>query len=417
MINNYLKTLTTFILFFPLIIFAAVFDTGERITINSVELGEQRELQILLPENYQSDLKSTYPVIYLLDGDYNFHGISGMLDLLANKGQLIPKVILVGLADRGTEKYRKYMTPNDSASPIKNNKGAAEQFLAFLNKEVKPYINKHYRASNHSTLVGHSIGGLFVLNSLLAAPESFSNYVAISPSVWVSDGAIVNSAKDKLGKVEHKPVSLYLSLADEMEMGQYAFINQLDVKPLKNLNWSFKHYPDENHNSVGLIALRDSLKAIFKGWYLPEKILENNKPEDTLKHYQDIQEMLNIKQPIPASVVHIIIRQHYRQKKADVLPQFIATAIERFPASKQVLIVKQASFAGYYDSPKSEFSLLKDAESEFSDSIEHLKAIAAIYEQLEDAEAAQRYYQKALKLAKAQNANQWQLNIIQAKLL
>jgi len=415
--KNYIKIITIFILFIPIISFANVFDAGVRVTITSAELGEKRDLQILLPENYQANLKATYPVIYLLDGDYNFHGVSGMLDLMANKGQLIPDVILVGLADKGTETYRKYMTPNESTSPIKANKGAAEAFLAFLNNEVQPYIKKRYRVSAHSTLVGHSIGGLFVLNTLLEVPNSFNNYVAISPSVWVSDSAIVKKAQEKLGKTKHQKLSLYLALGDETRMGQYAFINQLDVKPLKDIDWSFKHYPSENHNSVGLIALRDSLKTIFQGWYLPERTLENYEPEAILKHYESIQKALGIKQPIPASVVHIMIRKHYRQKKGDKLPEFIANAVARYPESKQILITKQASFAGHYDSPKSALSLLKSVESEFSSSIEHMKAIAATYEQSNDKVAAQRYYQKALKLAKDQNANQWQLNIIQAKLL
>jgi len=415
--KNYIKIITTFILFFPMISFANVFGTGERVTIDSAELSEKRELQILLPENYQASLKATYPVIYLLDGDYNFHGVSGLLDFMANKGQLIPDVILVGFADKGTETYRKYMTPNESTSPIKGNKGAAEAFLAFINNEVKPYIKKRYRVSAHSTLVGHSIGGLFVLNTLLEVPDSFNNYVAISPSVWVSNSAIIKKAQEKLGKAKHQKVSLYLALGDETRMGQYAFINQLDVKPLKNIDWSFKHYPSENHNSVGLIALRDSLKAIFQGWYLPEKTLESYEPQAILKHYESIQKALDIKQPIPASVVHIMIRKHYRQKKVDELPEFIANAIARFPESKQVLIAKQASFAGHYDSPESGLSLLKSVESEFSSSIEHMKAIAASYEQSNDKAKALHYYKKALKLAKEQNANQWQLNIIQAKLL
>ena len=400
-----------------MISFANVFDTGVRVTINSAELGEKRELQILLPENYQANLIATYPVIYLLDGDYNFHGVSGLLDLMANKGQLIPDVILVGLADKGTETYRKYMTPNESTSPIKANKGAAEAFLAFINNEVQPYIKKRYRVAAHSTPVGHSIGGLFVLNTLLEVPDSFNNYVAISPSVWVSDSAIIKKAQEKLGKNKHQKVSLYLALGDETRMGQYAFINQLDVKPRKDIDWSFKHYPSENHHSVSLIALRDSLKTIFQGWYLPEKTLESYESEAILKHYESIQKALGIKQPIPASVVHIMIRQHYRQKKVDDLPEFIANAIARSPESKQILIAKQASFAGHYDSPKSALLLLKSVEFEFSSSIEHMKAIAATYEQSNDKAAALRYYKKALKLAKDQNTNQWQLNIIQAKLL
>jgi len=415
--NRYIGIITTLILFIPILVSAKQFDLGERITINSVELNEERELQILLPENYQENLKASYPVIYLLDGDYNFHGVSGILDMLANKGQLIPDVILVGLADKGTEKYRKYMTPDNFDTPVKlNNKGNAAAFLAFINSEVQPFIKKNYRVSEHSSLFGVSVGGLFVLNALLETPDSFNNYISISPSVWVSDNAIVKKAKEKLVNDEHQPISLYLALADEVNMGQYDFINQLDITPLKNTTWSFKHYPDENHNSVGLIAFRDSLKKIFDGWYVAEKKLEKQTPEETIRHYETLQAELGIQHAIPASVVHYIIRQHYRTDKGNKVSQFIANASKRLPASKQVLISKQASFAAYYDSPKKALELLKSVEHEFEHSITHVKDIAGIYEQLKDKKMATHYYQKALALAKKQNVNQWQMNIIQAKI-
>lgn len=416
--NTLLKGLIGVICFIPLLGFSQVFHSGERITLDSKVLEESREIQVLLPEGYSAEPESSYPVIYLLDGDYNFHGISGMLDLLANKGQLIPKVILVSIGDKGTETYRQYMTPNDSASPLKKKNGAATEFLAFLNQEVQPYIKQHYRAADHGILMGHSIGGLFVLNSVLNAPDSFRSYVAVSPSVWVSDNAIVAQAKEKLKKIDlnGKSISLYLSLADEMQMGQYDFINELDLFPSKSINWSFTHYPSENHNSVGLIALRDSLKQIFKGWYLPEKILERNNPEETLAHYQAMLKKSGFSQSIPASVVHIMIRQHYRQKKADQLPAFITAAMENFPASRQVLLIKQASFVGYYDSQEAALALLLKHESEFSQSRDYYKALAGTYEQLKQADKAKTSYQKALKLAEMQNANLWELNILRAKL-
>lgn len=81
----------------------------KRIKISSDYLNEEREVQVLLPESYHSNTQATYPVLYLLDGDYNFHGISGMLDFLGNKGQLIPDIILVAVADKGTQKYRQYI--------------------------------------------------------------------------------------------------------------------------------------------------------------------------------------------------------------------------------------------------------------------------------------------------------------------
>jgi predicted alpha/beta superfamily hydrolase len=117
--------------------FSAQLNTGERVKIQSSVLKEEREIQILLPESYSSHLAATYPVIYLIDGDYTFHGMSGMLDFLANKAQLIPDVIVVAIADKGTEIYRQNMTPKGLTAPFKKeDAGKAELFLSFLTEEV-----------------------------------------------------------------------------------------------------------------------------------------------------------------------------------------------------------------------------------------------------------------------------------------
>lgn len=388
-------------LFFSFIGKAEVILSGARVTIDSEVLAETREIQVLLPEGYQSERDSTYPVIYLLDGDYNFHGMSGMLDLLANKGELIPKVILVGIADKGTGAYRKNMAPT----------GQADKFLRFLNDEVKPLIDKQYRTSSNSILVGHSIGGLFVINTLLESPQSFDNYVAISPSAWYENNFIVNQAREKVKSIK-QPVSLYISVADEVKMSIYSLVNEFDTHAKKNLDWHFKRYLDENHNSTGLIALRDSLKMMFKGWHLNEKIAESNSPEQTVEYYQGMLTDLDFNQSIPAGIAHIIIRQHYRQDRAKELPAFIEKVINTMPASKSTMLIKQASFAGFYDTKEAALKILLAHEEEFSHSINYQKAIAKTYEQMKNTAQAKLYYQRALKLAKEQKVAQWQFNII-----
>jgi hypothetical protein len=62
------------------LILSAEFNIGERINITSSLLNEEREIQILLPEFYRSNRKAVYHVIYILDGDFTFHEVSGMLD-------------------------------------------------------------------------------------------------------------------------------------------------------------------------------------------------------------------------------------------------------------------------------------------------------------------------------------------------
>ena len=403
----------------PQITFSAQLNTGERVKLTSVYLNEEREIHILLPESYANNIAATYPVIYLMDGDYILHGVSGMLDFMANKAQLIPDVILVAIADKGTDRYRQYMTPTGLTAPLKKeDAGKAEQFLTFLTEEVKPYINSNYRAADNAILVGHSMGGLFVFNGLLESPDSFEHFVSMSPSIWLNDHAIMEKAKRFIEKNEHKPTSLYLSLGDENRQGVYGVLQLLDEVQPKNIHWNFSHYPNENHNSVVLVALRKDLKQIFNGWLISDKELENTmSAEQLIKHYQRISLSLNINQPIPTPSIKSAIRSFYRLKKTDDIPAFMAKVKSELPASEQAFIIMLASYTGYYDSPKSALEILLKSEDRFNHSIEYLKSIAATYEQLKKTPLAFNYYKKALKLAKRYKSNQWQINIIEAKLL
>ena len=418
-----IKTLALFFtllfLISPKLTFSAEINTGERVKINSTFLHEEREIQILLPESYHSNTGATYPVIYLTDGDYNFHGVSGMLDFMANKGQLIPDVILVAIADKGTDIYRQYMTPAGLSAPFKKeDAGKAEQFLTFLTKEVKPYINSNYRAANNSILVGHSVGGLFVFNALLESPNSFEHFVSMSPSIWLNDHAIMIKAKSFIEKYKHKPTSLYLSLGDENRQEVYGVLQLLDEVQPKNIHWQFSHYPNENHNSVGLVALRKDLKQIFKGWLISDKELENiQSAEQLIKHYQRISLSLNINQAIPTPSIKSAIRSFYRLKKTDDIPAFMMKVKSELPASEQAFIIMLASYTGHFDSPTSALKILLESEDRFEHSIDYLKSIASTYEQLQKTQLAFNYYEKALSLAKQYRSNQWQINIIEAKLL
>jgi predicted alpha/beta superfamily hydrolase len=399
--------------------FSSPFNMGERIQIQSDVLNEMRHVQILLPENYHDNKNATYPVIYLLDGDFSLHGVSGMLDFLANKGQVIPDVILVAIADKGTDVYRQYMTPESLSAPFKpKDKGKAEYFLKFLTQELKPYINKHYRAADNNILVGGSIGGLFVFNALLEAPEAFEHFVSISPSIWLNDHAIMVKAKKVLTQNQHKNTALHLALGDEGRQGVFGLVQLLDELQPKNIQWQFLHYPDENHNSVGLVALRASLKDIFKGWKLSATTLANEiSAEQLVAHYKKISMAYNVNQAIPTPSIKSAVRYFYRDEQQDKLADFINATAKALPASEQAFIMMQASYVGHFDSSASALKILKKSESRFDYSIEYLKAIALTYAQLNNVEQAKNYYLKALALAKANKSNQWQINIIEAKLI
>src|SRR5260221_7846789 len=69
-------------------------------SIYSKLLKENRKIWIHLPKSYASNFKfQKYPVIYLLDGDTNFHSVTGLIPQLSVEtgSPLWPEMIVVGI--------------------------------------------------------------------------------------------------------------------------------------------------------------------------------------------------------------------------------------------------------------------------------------------------------------------------------
>ncbi len=74
--------------------------------------------------------------------------------------------------------------------------GGAADFRRFLLEELRPKIAAHIPLNPAETIVfGYWLGGLFVIDTLLVAPESFSRYFALSPSIWFGDRSILRQLR------------------------------------------------------------------------------------------------------------------------------------------------------------------------------------------------------------------------------
>jgi len=139
------------------------------------------ELRISVPENYEDD-QELRPVIYVLDGQWNFTLVSDIVGKLASVDGLMPQAIVVGItwADSSfqpeLERSRDF-TPEANFLP---GSGGAANFLKVLETEVFPLVESNYRASTERVLTGGSLAGLFVSYALLERPDLFLGYVASS---------------------------------------------------------------------------------------------------------------------------------------------------------------------------------------------------------------------------------------------
>ncbi len=238
------------------------FVLGEVATIHSKILGEDRPLFIYTHPAYNED-QSRYPVAYVLDGEWNFRHTSGVIDLMSSR-EVIPWMIVVGIPNIDRDK-------DLSPSPVKSlpRGGGAPAFRRFLREEVFPYVEAHYRTEPFRLLIGHSLAGLFTVDTLLTEPELFNAYLAVSPYLIWDDGRYLGAALKK--RVEPRRGRTFFSaqLGDEPELRPAFERLAKDLGQAASLDCHFRVIADRDHETVFFGAVERGLFDIFPDWRLP----------------------------------------------------------------------------------------------------------------------------------------------------
>lgn len=161
----------------------------------SVELGENRTLNIYLPEGYKRDDSLRYPVIYLLDGsaDEDFIHIVGLVQYCSSDWvDQLPKSIVVGIATTDRKRDFTFQTTVEADKKLYPTTGHSDRFISFLEKELQPYVERTFKTSSSKTIIGQSLGGLLATEVFLKNPTLFSRYIIISPALWWDNGSILD---------------------------------------------------------------------------------------------------------------------------------------------------------------------------------------------------------------------------------
>ena len=89
----------------------------------------------------------------------------------------------------------------------KENKGEGSQYVDFLAKTLKPFIDKKYRTlkdKKNTFITGSSMGGLISFYAVLKYPKVFGGAGVFSPSVWICKEELLNLVKTTGKKVNSK---------------------------------------------------------------------------------------------------------------------------------------------------------------------------------------------------------------------
>lgn len=271
--------------------------TGFTDSLYSKILRENRKVWIHLPDarSTNTDSMRRYPVIYAVDGGFLFNGLVSMTELLSGNS-MCPDMIVVGIThtDRGRELTPTHvvnMAPyNATDTTFSKTSGGGEDLTAFLEKELIPYIETKYMASSDRMLIGHSTGGLMVVNTLIKHPDLFTTYVAIDPALWWDSQKLVKESKYVLkAATRYKGKALYVSIANTLPVGMsiseaekdtsiktlhfrsaMKFVKNVKNSPQNGLRFGWKYYEKDTHGSVPFIAEYDAIRFFFDS-YKPSK--------------------------------------------------------------------------------------------------------------------------------------------------
>lgn len=221
---------------------------GESWFIDSSPLGEKRRINVYRPAGVPAD--TALPVIYMPDGGLaeDFLHVAGLLQVGAANMTTRP-FILVGIEN--TERRRDLTGPTDVARDrsIAPRVGGSKAYRQFIRNELMPEVARRYRITAEKAIVGESLAGLFVVETLVQEPDMFDTYIALDPSLWWNGGKLLaQSVQDRVALRSKK--NLYIGSSAD---GQ-SFIDQSRLAArfgqAENLNYHFENWPTETHATI-----------------------------------------------------------------------------------------------------------------------------------------------------------------------
>jgi len=245
---------------------------GETYTLPSTVLNMDRRITIRLPEGwmgYNDGENRNYPVVYVIDGgpQQDFPHLAGLSQSREINDTFSP-FILVGIE---TVNRRYQITPPVSdvdtyEAEMGVKPGGSSDFRAFIREDLKPWIDAKYRTSGRNAVIGESLGGLFIIETLMEDPNLFDDYIAINPSLWWDNMTYGVEADRRLPEsLENK--RLYITSAEEgylHEAGIKALVETLEQKTSTGLLWSYyAKAGQETHASAYHGAALDAFRALF----------------------------------------------------------------------------------------------------------------------------------------------------------
>lgn len=241
---------------------------GETFTVQSKVLGEARRINVYLPAGYAESKTLRLPVLYMPDGGLSedFLHVAGLVQVGVGNETMRP-FILVGIPN--TERRRDLTGPTEVAEDrnIAPRVGGSAAFRRFIRTELMPTVQARYRTTPETAVVGESLAGLFVVETLLLEPALFTSYVAIDPSLWWNKQQLARAAPKLLQAhaAQLSGRSIYLTISSQGdEPAARQLVDALTtIGQPAGLRRLYDPLPDETHATIYHPAALRAFRRLF----------------------------------------------------------------------------------------------------------------------------------------------------------
>lgn len=224
----------------------------------SIKLDQNRELKIQLPRNYKKNVKKIYPLIIVLDGDYLFEPVAGIVDYFSYWEDM-PESIVVGINQRKT---RVEDCRYNTATYVPDKTGS--EFFEFIGQELIPYLDTAYRTAKLKIVVGHDYTANFINYFLFKDNPIFDGYINLSPEYAPPMAERISSVLSRrttdiwyyLATAKNDAANLVESLAAANEI--FSTIEN------ENVNYIFDNFEDSSHYTLVGKGIPRALEAMFE---------------------------------------------------------------------------------------------------------------------------------------------------------
>lgn len=256
----------------------------EEWSVKSQINGQEYRIQVYQPSGPVP--ASGFPIIYTLDGNSTFVMTAEMIriqSLRPEKTGVVPAIVVgIGYDMEApfppkrhydfTMTVPKEELPQAALERPLPEQGGALDFMSFIEDQLKPMVEQKYPANpERRMIIGHSLGGLFVLHMLFVKPESFHTFIAGSPSIHWNESYMRQQEQKWLEELAagkyHLNTRLLIAVGELEGNLKVPMVRNAEeqAKRLSGLqkygvHTSYKAFESENHMSIVPVLINRALR-------------------------------------------------------------------------------------------------------------------------------------------------------------